>query len=91
MLGHAVRASRWRWWAGIRVAAEAVRSSEVRAQAFDVELGEDAPRRGEVEPVRVWRSAREELEGTPVPSRRECSVTFATKTGDESRRSAEAE
>ena len=61
------RRSRWRWWAGIRVAAETVRSSEVWAQAFDVELGEDAPRRGYVEPVRVWRSAREDPEGTHPP------------------------
>ena len=78
VLGHAVRASRWWWWAGIRVAAEAVRSSEVRAQAFDVELGEDAPRRGYVEPVRVWRSAREDPEGAHPPrgerSRREGRV-----------------
>ena len=67
MLGHAVRASRWWWWAGIRVAAEAVRSSEVLAQAFDVKLGEDAPRRGYVEPVRAWRSAREDPQGTRPP------------------------
>ena len=69
VLGHAVRAGRWRWWAGIRVAAEAVRSSEVGAQAFDFELGEDAPRRGNVERVLVWRSAREDPEGTHPPRR----------------------
>ena len=64
VLGHAVRASRLRWWASIQVAAEAVRSSEVLAQAFDVELGEYAPHRGDVEPARILCSAREDQEGT---------------------------
>ena len=67
LLGHAVQARRWRWWAGTRVAAEAVRSSEVWAQAFDVELGEVALSRGYVEPVRAWRSAREDPEGAHPP------------------------
>ena len=67
VLGNTVQVSRWRWWADIRVAAEAVGSSEVRAQAFDVEVGEDAPRRGYVEPARVGRSAREDPEGAHPP------------------------
>ena len=70
VLGNAVRASRWRWWADIRVVAEADGSSEARAQAFDVEFGEDAPRGGYVEPARVGRSAREDPEGAH-PSRGE--------------------
>ena len=42
-------------------------SSEVGAQAFDVEPGENTPRRGEVEPARVWRSERKDPEGTHPP------------------------
>ena len=40
---------------------------EVGAQAFDVELGEDAPRRGNVEAARDWRRAREDPQVTVVP------------------------
>ena len=63
VLGHAVRASRWWWLACTRDATEEVGSSGAGPQALDVELGEDAPRRGFVEPARVWRSAHEDPEG----------------------------
>ena len=67
VLRYAVQASRRRWRADIRVAAEAVGTVEVGAQAFDVELGEDAPRRGNVEAARDWRRAREDPQVTVVP------------------------
>ena len=64
VLGHAVWTSRRRRREGsIRVATEALWSAEGREQAFEIELGEDAPRRGDVEPALVWRSAREGPEG----------------------------
>ena len=67
VLRYAVQASRRRWRADIRVAAEAVGTVEVGAQAFDVELGDDAPRRGNVEAARDWRRAREDPQVTVVP------------------------
>ena len=63
VLGHAVCAkNRWRR-AHIRVADEAGGTAEVGAQALDVELGEDAPRGGYVEAVRVGRRALMDTEG----------------------------
>ena len=60
VLRHAVQASRWQGLACMRVVTKAVVSSEVGAQALDVEPWKDTPRRRYVEPVRVWRSARED-------------------------------
>ena len=67
MLWHAVRASRWLWLACIRFAAEAIWSSEVWAQAFDIKLGKDVPCSGYVEPISLWRGVREDPEGAHPP------------------------
>ena len=65
MLEHAVRASRWQRRAGIRVAAEAVRPSQARAEALDVELGKTRDIAG-VSSLHVFGAVRARIRMGPV-------------------------